>query len=227
MPDEENTYRIILRDRASTCERFLSASEDCSIDSVGFVISDKGGLQRWVFTKAGPGDISTPSPSPLPPSLSPSPVPPTVSPPPQSTPNPVPTPTATAPSFDENDTPAPTDPIQTDPPTPVPPVFFGGTDPPIVITDAPDPVEAVYPTLPCGDIVKVSWEAPPVGYVEKYSVECVPDSGSPIRLLEISNSLNTIEIGPLVPGREYQCSVAASNAAGTSQPGRTSAFRTG
>ena len=143
------------------------------------------------------------------------------------TPTPTPTPTGTG-APDETDTPALTDdPIETIPPTQTPPPFFGGTDPPITITDAPEPVEAAYPTVPCGDTVEVSWQAPAVGYVETYSVECVPDSGSPLRLPEVSNSLSSVEVGPLVPGREYRCSVTATNAAGSSQPGQSTAFRTG
>lgn len=74
VPNEEDTYRIVLKDRLSRCERFLSASDDCSIDSVGFVNQDIGGLQRWVFKKVDPDEPSTPSPSPLPPT--PTPLPP-------------------------------------------------------------------------------------------------------------------------------------------------------
>lgn len=57
---EERTYRIILLDRSTKgCNRFLSAAKDCSVDSVFFVKSDLGGLQREVTTKVDPNNSST------------------------------------------------------------------------------------------------------------------------------------------------------------------------
>lgn len=71
---EEGTYRIILKDRKGKgCNRFLTAYEDCSTDTVGFASDDFGGLQRWVITKVDQNGDVTPSPPPPSPSPTPSP----------------------------------------------------------------------------------------------------------------------------------------------------------
>ena len=83
----DDTYRIILKDRRGGCDRFLSASPDCSVMDVGFTKNDyREGLQRWVMTKVAGPDSSYPSPTDGPtPTLSPLP-----------TQSPVPPPTITA-----------------------------------------------------------------------------------------------------------------------------------
>ena len=65
---EDGTYRIILKDRANVCNRFLSAFKDCSTNAVGFAPKDLSeGLQRWVFTKVDPSaPPSPPAPTQLP-----------------------------------------------------------------------------------------------------------------------------------------------------------------